>query len=198
MGFQKKMKSGVGSVWGEGRGVGSLGYWQTKRADKLSTRAKKPGGKGQRRQRIVGGAGGVRNLCGLPDDGVDGGKTFALNLSGPNNFGFFVSIFFVSFFLYTPLVTLPPTPIPPTFFVVSVFIRRRGGRTKQKDFAAKAYGFLVSCYYFIWPQSELESESAFASTSQSSPGLAAAPAPARTCNFCSEVRLATDNCKRGA
>lgn len=41
------------------------------------------------------------------------------------------------------------------------------GRTKQKDFAAKAYGFLVSCYYFIWPQSEFEfeSESAFVSAS---------------------------------
>lgn len=46
------------------------------------------------------------------------------------------------------------------------------GRTKQKDFAAKAYGFLVSCYYFIWPQSEFEadSESAFVSASPSESG----------------------------
>lgn len=74
------------------------------------------------------------------------------------------------------------------------------GRTKQKDFAAKAYGFLVSCYYFIWPQSEFESESAFVSASSpaslapaSALALALALAmvlalslsPGRTCNFCS-------------
>lgn len=49
------------------------------------------------------------------------------------------------------------------------------GRTKQKDFAAKAYGFLVSCYYFIWPQSvfEFESESAFVSASHFESGSGA-------------------------
>lgn len=53
----------------------------------------------------------------------------------------------------------------PFFYFISFFLQvvfgfsffmhgsvRSGGLGKQKDFAAKANGFLVSCYYFIWPE----------------------------------------------
>lgn len=60
-------------------------------------------------------------------------KSFALNLSGANKFSIFSS-FSSSFSGFFPE-------------------KGRGWvRGKQKDFAAKANGFLVSCYYFIWPE----------------------------------------------
>lgn len=97
MGFQKKKGERSSPASNEEcRGVyevgGSLGYWQTNALINFPLGPKKPGGKGQRRRRTVWRRGptGVRNLCGLPD----GGETFALNLSGPNNFGFSSSFFF--------------------------------------------------------------------------------------------------------
>lgn len=83
------------------RGNGFTWLLVDKRADKLSTRTKKPTERGRGATANcgwkayggrAGGPSGVPNLCGLPD-GADGGKTFALNLSGPNNFGFFFCFF---------------------------------------------------------------------------------------------------------
>lgn len=129
-------------------------------------------------------------------------QNFCIEFERAKQFRFFLAFIFFLFFIYPFSNSAQPSATPPTFFSVSVFIRGRGeGRTKQKDFAAKAYGFLVSCYYFIWPQSEFESESAFASHSQSWSGsgtgscsdmqLLQRPKPERG-------TLATDNCKRGA
>lgn len=56
------------------------------------------------------------------------------------------------------------------FIRAGVGAESRVGLAKQKDFAAKAYGFLVSCYYFIWPQTGFESQRP-------------SPSPSRTCNF---------------
>lgn len=66
-------------------------------------------------------------------------KTFALNLSGANLF----SILFIFFFASSFWVQL---------FYARLGEEWGGGLGKQKDFAAKANGFLVSCYYFIWPE----------------------------------------------